>query len=483
MTKHIFTRLVSAAGLAAICTTTLAAELCPNLLIIATDEHNFRTLGCYRETLSEDQALMWGKSVVETPHIDRIAHEGALCTSFYASTPTCSPSRGSFVSGLYPQNSGVVRNDFKLGDHVVTFAQILKDNGYATGYSGKWHLDTNGKPGWTPEDRFGFDDNRYMFNRGHWKIIDESSGEPKASSKVGDEKTFTTDWLADKTIEFISTHKDKPFCYMVCIPDPHGPDKVREPYLSMYADQEYTQPKSATKSAEGLPAWGKMTSKSYNQSKYYGMVKCIDDNVGKILAHLEENGLMDNTVIVFTSDHGDLRGEHGKQNKSVPYDGSAQIPFVLRWPAKVKAGTIINESLGCADFLPTVLSLMDVKTTGKEDGRDASAMFTTGKAPQGWKDITFYRGTGWGGEGKNDNEEWVVAVSDRYKLIYSVVDKPWLFDLKTDPDEMVNQFSNPEYKPVVRDLSAAMITYGDKYNDQRVKNPKVAAELKQAAGQ
>lgn len=147
MKTHRFTRLIGAAGLAAIITLASAAESSrPNLLIIQTDEHNFRTLGCYRETLSEDQALMWGESVVETPHIDRIAHEGALCTSFYATTPVCSPSRGSFVSGLYPQNSPVVQNNVPLGDHVVTFAQILKDNGYTTGYAGKWHLD-HGKPG------------------------------------------------------------------------------------------------------------------------------------------------------------------------------------------------------------------------------------------------------------------------------------------------------------------------------------------------
>jgi uncharacterized sulfatase len=184
---------------------------------------------------------------------------------------------------------------------------------------------------------------------------------------------------------------------------------------------------------------------------------------------------MDNTIVVFTNDHGDLRGEHGRQNKGVPYEGSAKIAFVMRWPEKIKAGTIINESLGCTDFLPTVLKLMEVPTAGKEEGRDASALFTTGKAPADWKDITFFRGTG------EPDKGWSAAVSDRYKIIYSPVDDPWLFDLKEDPDEMVNQFHNPEYREIIRDMAKEMIAYGQKYNDGRIKLPKITAELKWSA--
>jgi uncharacterized sulfatase len=483
MKRRSFTKWIGAAGLAVNCNQALAGKSKrPNLLIIQTDEHNFRTLGCYRETLSKDQAYMWGRSVVKTPHIDRIAHEGALCTSFYATTPVCSPSRGSFVSGKYPQNTPVTTNSVPLNDNVVTFAHILKDNGYATGYSGKWHLDGHGKPQWHPRRNFGFDDNRYMFNRGHWKMLKDTPDGPKVGrgkngqyGAIGDEKTFTTDWLADKTVEFLVENKNRPFCYMVSIPDPHGPDTVREPYASMYTGQKYKQPKSAQKSPKGLPSWGKMHSNSYGQSQYYGMVKCIDDNVGKIITSLKRNGLMDNTIVVFTSDHGDMRGEHGLQNKGMPYEASARIPFVIRWPEKIKAGTLINESLGCHDFLPTILNLMDVPTAGKEEGRDASALFTTGKAPSGWKDITFFRSTG------ESTKGWLAAVSDRYKIIYSPVDDPWLFDLKTDPDELVNQFNNPEYRDIVRKMSVELIAYGNKYNDPRAGNYKVAGDLQKAA--
>ena len=118
-----------------------AAETALNVLVIQTDEHHFGTLGCY------------GGAIVGTPYIDWIAKNGALCTSFYATTPVCSPSRASLVSGLYPQKTPVVTNNIPLSDDVVTFAELLRRRGYATGFAGKWHLDGNGKPQWAPHFR------------------------------------------------------------------------------------------------------------------------------------------------------------------------------------------------------------------------------------------------------------------------------------------------------------------------------------------
>ena len=455
----------------------------PNLVVIHTDEHNFRTLGCYRDTLPPEQAFMWGEdSVVETPNIDWLAKNGALCTSFYATTPVCSPSRSAFVSGRYPQNTPVVTNNIAMDDQVVTFAEILAREGYATGYAGKWHLDGGGKPQWTPERKFGFQDNLYMFNRGHWKQLEDTSDGPRVKArsagdkpnydvKGADEKSFTTDFLADKTVEFIGTHKDRPFCYMVSIPDPHGPDTVRPPYDTMFRDQTYETPRTFDKSTDSLPSWAKAEGGFNGMAQYYGMVKCIDDNVGKILDSLRSAGLIDNTIVVFTSDHGDLRGEHHRQNKGVPFEGSAKIPFVIYYPEKIKPGTVINEALGCVDFLPTIVTIMGYKTAGKEEGRDASALFTTGKAPEGWNDVAFIRSTG------GPESGWLAAVSDRYKLIYSVGDNPWLFDLEKDPDELTNCFTDPEYRDVVRRLSHALAGYAKESGDLRAGQPAIEADL------
>lgn len=451
-----------------------------NLLVIMTDEHNFRTLGCYRELMSPSQAFMWGKAVVETPNIDWIGKHGAICTSFYATTPVCSPSRASFISGFYPQNTPVVTNNVPLNDDVVTFAELLKRQGYATGYAGKWHLDGSGKPQWQPKRNFGFTDNRYMFNRGHWKKLEitddgprvaaRQNGRPTYSVAGADEKTFTTDFLADRTVEFIEAHKDEPFCYMVSIPDPHGPDTVRAPYDSMYVDQTYAQPKSATKADEGLPSWGKKQQGGFNMAKYYGMVRCIDDNVGKIIDSLRANKLLDRTAIVFTSDHGDLRGEHHRQNKGVPYEASTRVPFLLYFPGKVRSGLVLNQALTSVDFLPTMMTLMGQRTTGKAEGRDTSALFVSGKAPDDWSDVAFVRGTG-------KEKGWLMVVTDRHKLVYSPVDPPWLFDLERDPDEVINFFLHDGYRAVIQELSKQLANYGERHGDAFVGLPRIKADL------
>ncbi|MBF0199040.1 MAG: sulfatase-like hydrolase/transferase [Planctomycetes bacterium] len=286
----------------------------PNLIVIHTDEHNFRTLGCYRDLMSEDQAYIWGKGVkVDTPNIDSLAKEGAICTSYYAASPVCTPSRASLLTGLYPQVTGSPKNDMPLNDDIVTFAELFRRNGYATSYVGKWHLDGHDKPGFAPKRKFGFEDNRYMINRGHWKMLTDS---PDGVSFVGsfnesknkytfdinqaDPENFTTDYLMNKTIDIIDRDKGKPFCLMLSIPDPHGPNQVRVPYDTMYSGMKFQDPKSMNVKGAKVPKWcsqGKKNSVKKFQEKdqrqnawYFGMVKCIDDNMGKLIAYLKKNG-------------------------------------------------------------------------------------------------------------------------------------------------------------------------------------------------
>src|SRR4030042_1760570 len=138
-----------------------------------------------------------------------------------------------------------------------------------------------------------------------------------------------------KTVDFISAHKGEPFCYMVGFPDPHGPDTVRPPYDTMFKDQKYKTPRTFDPGTRRVPNWGKGDAGFNGMALYYGMVKCIDDNVGKILGALRKNGVIENTIVVFTSDHGDLRGEHHRQNKGAPFEGSAKIPFVIYYPGRI----------------------------------------------------------------------------------------------------------------------------------------------------
>jgi arylsulfatase A-like enzyme len=321
-----------------------------------------------------------------------------------------------------------------------------------------------------------------MFNRGHWKKLTDTPHGPKVDTGSrpsydvagATPENFTTDWLTDKTIEFIEQNRNKPFCYMLSIPDPHGPDSVRAPYNKQYTNRKFTTPHTAGKDASSPPSWATRGGGSTALSQYFGMVKCIDDNVGRILDHLRQSKLLGHTIVVFTSDHGDLCGEHGRHNKGVPLEASAKVPFLIYCPGKVKPGTVVSQALGTVDFLPTVLGLMGVKTTGKEEGRDASALFERTTAAADWKDITFVRGTG-------PEPNWIAAFTSRYKLILSPNDPPWLIDMQEDPDELKNYCSDPAYRDVTRTLAKELLSYGQRFNDQHVSEAGIAEHLARLA--
>lgn len=444
-----------------------------NLLIISTDEHHFRTLGCY------------GGRIVETPNIDWLAENGALCTSFYATTPVCSPSRASLVSGLYPQKTPVTTNNIPLDDSIVTFAELLKRQGYATGYAGKWHLVGAGKPQWAPERKFGFEDNRFMFNRGHWKkfiLTDEGprvgavdrKGNPTYSVDGADETSFSTDWLCDRAIDFIDANHNRPFCYMVSLPDPHGPNTVRAPYDTMYQDIAVPVPVTLTRKPDQIPAWGRPAGVKPAQLQklmrnYYGMVKCIDDNVGQLLNELRKHDLLDRTMVVFTSDHGDLCGEHGRLNKGVPYEGSARIPFLLYGPGKVPPGTVINAALGTVDFLPTVMDLLGHSIPHQVDGRNASPLFTQSDN-DAWEDIAIVRSTGNPGR---SGTAWIAAITEQFKLVYSTNEEPWLIDLKSDPHEVTNLIGHAKHRKITQWMTERLLAYGQAHDDEYLEIPRM----------
>ncbi|WP_146396027.1 sulfatase [Planctomycetes bacterium CA13] len=458
-----------------------------NVLIIQTDEHNFRTLGCYRETLAPEQAFAWGNDAfVETSAIDSLAKRGAICTSFYATSPVCTPSRAAFFSGKYPHHTGSHTNDQPLNNDIVTFAEVLRRDGYATGYAGKWHLDGPGKPQWEPKRKFGFTDNRFMFNRGHWKNFQlsedgprvgstDKKGQPSYSVGDADEKTFSTDWLADRAIDFIRQHADEPFCYHLSIPDPHGPNTVRAPYDTMFAGMVIRPPMTFSMTKEN-PKWASASGRNsvgkFNPSlmaMYFGMVRCIDDNVAKILNVLDELDLTENTIVVFTSDHGDLCFEHGRLNKGNPYEGSAKIPMIIAAPGSIPSGTQVDEALSTVDFAPTLLSMLGKEAPVETEGRDASALLT-GKGDAQWKDVAIIQSSGL-------KPSWVAAVSDRFKLVLSTSERPWFFDLQQDPNELKNLINNPESRSTVRTLARELIDHVGKAEDPQCINTKLAEQL------
>lgn len=464
MQNNLKTSTVLAAGLCTICSASAATK--PNLLVIHTDEHNFRTLSCYQRQLSEEQAFVWGKGVnVETPNIDRIADEGAICNRHYCSTAVSTPSRASIITGLYPQATGAYKNGMHIREDIPTFATILRDNGYSTSYVGKWHLaGDETQYQFDIKYKAGFEDNRYMMNGGHKPYFikgEDGKIDFQASNYNGvpkDRLVHLTDYFTDKTVEIIERDKDKPFCIMVSIPDPHTPDIAREPYNKMYDEMNPQMPKTMLPEyASNRPQWafgnknGEMTKFTPAKLKqYFGMVKHIDDSVGRMLDALDKAGVLDNTIVVFTADHGDMFYEHSRMNKGVPYESSAKIPFVMRFPKKIKAGKVVNTAQVNVDFAPTVLSLMGVNYSDvKFHGVDQSAEFTSkGKVSEG--DYLMMS--------ENNYGSWAMVCDSRYKFIISGKEKPWLLDIVADPDELINYYNDSKYSDIVARMKPVLLS-------------------------
>lgn len=464
------------------------AAQAPNVLLIITDEHNFRTLGCYRETLPREQAEMWGfDAVVKTPHLDRIAGEGVLCTRAYATSPVCSPCRAAMITGRYPHTAGVPANDRVLDQSIPTLADRLNKAGYRSTFIGKWHLGGTGKPEWAPKVDGGFQSTEYMFNRGHWKKFEVADGKPRiaARSKNGqpsygvdnaDPSTFSTDWLTNRAIEFVTAKGvQKPFFAVVSYPDPHGPNTVRTPYDTQFDDLPFKAPRTYRANAP-TPKWvGKVKRhpvfRGADMSKYFGMVKCLDDNIGRLLQRLQASGRLDNTLIIMTSDHGDLCYEHDRQNKGNPYEGSARVPMILRLPGRIAPRQFYTQPMGTVDLTPTVMGLLRLPADKADQGRDLSAALADPSAIEGQKKtVTFLRNAG-------TTANWVAAIDDRYKLILSVQDEPWLFDNEEDPDELENRLDRAENHDVVRKLAMALKSYGRSTKDPHLEADEIAQSL------
>ena len=181
----------------------------------------------------------------------------------------------------------------------------------------------------------------------------------------------------------------------------------------------------------------------------FGMVKCIDDNVGRILQYLEDNKLSQNTIVIFTSDHGDSMGEHAKHNKGTPWESSAMVPFVIRYPEHVRPGKLIHTAYTTADFMPTILGMMDVDADDMEfHGIDGSNEFLADEAESTGDRIIYITNAG---------GRWVAAADHRYKLVLSHLETPWLFDLEKDPNELVNLYGDSEYKAIGETLKIELI--------------------------
>lgn len=477
----------------------------PNIIFIMTDDHAAHAISAY------------GSRINTTPNLDRLAREGVLFRNVFATNSICTPSRAAILTGQYSHMNGVpVFNRFDSSR--PTAPRLLQQGGYYTGMIGKWHLGS---------DPAGFD---------RWEILPGQGAyfDPILYTATG-QKTYTgryvTDVITDLGLDFIrSRPKNRPFFLMLHHKAPHRPwepndqerarfanrwipepdtlwdsyatrtDALHENQQRVAADltrRDLKIPPPADLSGPALATWFAVKPDSVTIARggqpvtltgealarwkyqrymqdYLATVQSVDDSVGRVLEYLDRNGLAKNTMVIYTSDQGFFLGDHGLFDKRFMYEPSLRMPFLVRWPAGIKPGTV-SEAMGLnVDFAPTFLDVAGLPVPADMQGRSLLPVLR-GKPPADWRTSMYYRY--YHDPGDHNTRQHYGVRTRTHKLIYFWTKDQWeLYDLVRDPLELNNLYGQPGQDAITASLKAelarlkAAVKDDDQYADRQLPN-------------
>jgi len=397
----------------------------PNVIVVLPDQWRASAFG------------FAGDPNVKTPNLDALAGESIRCVNAVAGMPVCCPSRASFMTGQRPLTHGVFLNDVPLATDVPTLAKSLLAAGYDTAYIGKWHLDGHGRSSFIPrERRQGFEywkalECTHDYNRSYYY----ADGPEKLEWEGYDAIAETRD-----AEEYLQKHarSGKPFFLFLAWGPPHDPyQSAPDKFRALYPPDKLILPPNVpgNKAAE---IRGMMAG-------YYSHCSALDDCFGGLLGTLKATGLEQNTVLVFSSDHGDLLGAHGGRNKQQPYDESIRIPLLLRWPDGF--GTRprqVDAPINSEDLMPTILGLCGVPIPKSVEGLDYSGYLRGGANPSDGATLISCVAPFGQWSRKRGGREYRGVRTPRYTYVRDL-DGPWLlFDNEKDPYQLDNLVGRPE---------------------------------------
>lgn len=388
----------------------------PNILYVFSDQQRASATGCY-----------YGDEDLVTPNFDALAREGMRLDSAVASTPVCTPYRAILMTGLLGHHTGVTTNshnpDLSVHPHI---GKTFKDAGYRCGYIGKWHLGEVQLDAGHPM-RLGFDDEWFVPVKG-------GHNNPSRDYAINGQETVIGEGLdrsqaeANRAIEFIGKQDgEMPWCLFVSWVPPHPPFKSPDVYVEPYLDRDLK--KHPTTSM--LVDKEKKSTLNDIYAHYYGLTAGIDCEFGRIMQALDESGQAENTIVIFTSDHGEMLGSQGLMFKRWPHRESSQIPFIIRWPGKIEAGSSLGMPFGTQDVFPTLCGLAGLDVPEDLDGVDCSTAFLGGEQVQDHVYLSMHHAfVPWPG--------WRSIRTERYNYARTE-DGPWiLYDIENDPYEKHN---------------------------------------------
>jgi len=483
MKMLIATAVAVAAGLALSAAEPKAAR--PNIIFIMSDDHAAHAISAY------------GSRINLTPQIDRLAREGMRFDRCFAVNSICTPSRASIITGKYSHRNGVPVFNHLDGSQ-PTVAKYLRAGGYYTGMIGKWHLGS---------EPTGFD--RWIILPGQGVYHNPDFLTPEGRTNF---TGYATDIITDLAIDFLRNRPtDRPFFLMCHHKAPHRPwdpdakhsqlfagrdvpepdtlrddyatrtDAAREATMTIVRDLTYRDlkvPPPAGLDAAAREAWDgtkpmRMTVEVDGQKRtltgddllkwkyqryikdYLACIASIDDNVGRLLDFLDQTGLRDNTVVIYTSDQGFFLGDHGWFDKRFMYEESIRMPFLVRWPQGIKGGTVQAAMTLNVDFAPTFLELAGLPVAPDMQGHSLVPLFS-GQRPPEWRSSWYYRY--YHDPGHHNTRAHYGVRTQTHKLIYFWKKDQWeCYDLVTDPHELVNVYGDPAYAAVVAELKRELL--------------------------
>jgi len=431
----------------------------PNLLFVFADQMRGMDMACA------------GNRQVLTPNLDRLAAEGVICDRHYCNVPLCGPNRAIMLSGTYCPTNRVLFNDTPIRTDLPTLGTLAKAQGYRTGYIGKLHLASGGRNCFVPPGpaRLGFDDFWAVRNCGHNYFATEFHRDtPEVIRLPGYEPEVQTT-LAGEFLDRFATQPD-PWCLVVSWGPPHNPyEEVPQAYRDLYDEKsiEFRPNCQPIPPACLDPAW----SHRPTTRDYYAQITSLDDMLGRLLRRLDELGVADDTLVVFTSDHGEMLWSHGLLYKSVPYEESISIPLVLRYPRRLEAGRRFAGLIGSVDLLPTLAGVAGWPVPPSCEGLNlAPALLNVPGAPTA-DAITLACYNRYEFRPEFPVPEWRGLRTPQYTFSVTTDGKPWLvFDNDRDPYQLENLADSPAMQPVFAQLSAELrrrlTAMGDPFVDQ-----------------
>jgi arylsulfatase len=462
----------------------------PNILFLMADQHRADCLGCT------------GNRIIKTPHLDSIAADGVIFSRAYTSTPSCTPARSGILTGLSPWHHGMLGYGRVAGKYPFELPGALREAGYYLYGIGKMH--------WYPQrllrgyDKILLDESGRVETPGfvsdyHLWFREQAPGQDPNATGIGwndyrskayvlPERLHPTRWTGDRAVDFLEKYdRTQPFLLKVSFARPHSPYDPPQRFMDLYNEDVMPAPAVGEWAAQYAPhgepprpsLWhGDLGVEQAKKSRrgYYGSVTFIDEQIGRILAVLKKRGLYDNTLIVFFADHGDMLGDQNLWRKTYAYEGSANIPMLLRWPRAMgmdhQRGKTLPQPVELRDVLPTFLDAAGAPIPNHLDGK--SMLELVRGNTQNWHPFIDLEHSMC-----YSKDHWNALTDGKVKYIYHAFDgREQLFDLTADPHELHDLAAEPAHSAKLRQWRQRMVEHLSERGDEFVRDGKLMIRKK-----